>query len=465
MSLATMFADEESKTQTGPIRVIVAGFPPVAQPFAALTPGNERGVEVLATARDTLDLLPDVKEYKPQVVLISPEIRNYYIDIVQELANWPEAPIAVIGLVPATGTWGSEMATAGATAFYNLPITQSIVDKFVSEAPTLVDKAVSAWRAPAVATGVSRTLLDATGATAYKTGVVTFWSTKGGAGKTTLATETACILSQVGGKRVLLVDANMNGGHVGLHLSIDAHRNNIMHLASDYRVNNNRLTVEMLQQRTVQADTFVDKRTHTAKSRLHVLLGIPNIQHAGSKELAGEQGESFIKDLLSLGREQYEFVVVDLGSSIMNGVHIGVLSSADVVMFLSSADRTSIFDNRNVFELLMEKRSLRPEKFRLVINDYSPEGGIELEDIARYMKMHVYACVPHDSTHSVLRSINEGQPFSLGHMDIRKNAQEVEATLRGIFAISEGVFPPLGAIIQAREEKLDGKKRRGLFKR
>ncbi len=464
MTLQTLFGPTPTDMlPASPIRVVVAAFPEMAQPFAAaLGPGNPSGVEVLSITRDTLDLLPDVKEYKPQLVLLSPEIRNYSPDTVRQLVDFPDFPVAVVGLVPSAGMWGSEMANNGAIAFYNTPITPAVVEQFTREAPAIVERARAAWRAPAVASGVSRNVLNAVGATAYRTGVVAFWSTKGGVGKTTLSTETACILSQVGGKRVLLVDANMNGGHVGLHLSLDANKNNLMHLASDYRINHNTLTADMLRARVIQADAYLDGRTKVIESRLHVLLGIPTVQHSGSKELKAEQGEQFMADLMRLAREQYEFVIVDLGSSIMSGVHMGVLASADLVMFISSADRTSIYDNRNVFQMLMEKRSLRADKFKFVINDFRPEGGLELDEIARYMGMLVYASVPHDASHSVLRCVNQGKPFSLAHLDIRHNQPEVEATLRGLFAIAEGVFPPLGQIIQARDDGLEGKGR-GLF--
>jgi MinD-like ATPase involved in chromosome partitioning or flagellar assembly len=254
----------------------------------------------------------------------------------------------------------------------------------------------------------------------------------------------------------LLVDANMSGGHIALHLSISPERHNLMHLASEYQTAGNRLTGDMLKRRAVAADAYLDSRTRVTESRLNVLLGITNIRQASSPELAGRQGEQFITDLLRLARELYDFVVVDLGSSINAGVHIGALRAADTVLFISSDDRSSLYFNRNVFETLVEQSSLRTDKFKLVINGYQPEAGLTLDEIARYMKTPVFATVPHDPTGAVKLAINNGKSYALTHLDIRRNPLEVEATLRGMFAIAEGVYPPLSAILAARDQNLNG---------
>ena len=448
----------------GPLKVVIAAFPQDANPFMTLAPGNGRGVEVVTLTRDGLDLKDDLARYKPDIVIVSPMIRNFDANLISDLANNAEQPLAVVGLIEATGHWGAELAAAGAVGFYTTPVTSAIVDQFVREAPTLVDKARTSWRAPAVQTGVSSTVFAAAAAQEYRTGVVVMWSTKGGAGKTTLAVETACILALVGGKKTLLVDANMNGGHVASHLGIDQGPDkqnvvsNIMHLASDYRVNNNTMTAELLNMRTVKADGQLDTRTKVVEPRLHVLVGIPNVRFAGSPELAQEQGERFILDLLALAKEHYEFVIVDLGSSIMNGVHAGALRAADKVMFISTADKASIVDNATALDVLVsnKRNPLNKKKFHLVVNMYTEKAGVELKQIAEHMGMTVYASVQKDPTDTILYNANQGKPFSIANLDIKKNGPEVERTLRDLMKLSENLFPPLHAIIRQRDQKFDG---------
>src|SRR5260221_5854876 len=153
--------------------VVVAAPPNVFQPFLALGAEGANHVNILATTRDASDLLGDVQSYRPQIVLLSPEVRGYSSEVVAQLASWPEFPIAVIGLVPENGNWGAAMSASGAPAFYTLPVTLAIVNQFDRQARLLFEQACQHWNAPVAAAGVPRQVVEAVGATghAYRTGV------------------------------------------------------------------------------------------------------------------------------------------------------------------------------------------------------------------------------------------------------------------------------------------------------
>jgi MinD-like ATPase involved in chromosome partitioning or flagellar assembly len=436
------------------IGVIIAGPPNIAQPFLRLSPGNSSGVHILTTTRDAADLPSDIQEFQPKIVLVSPDLRGYTPDLISQLANWPDFPLAVAGIVPNSGNWGSEMATNGAVAFYNAPVTPAIVEQFAQQARGLVEQAGARWSAPVVASGVSSTVVNAVRATAYRTGAIVFWSTKGGDGKTTVTVNVACLLSLIAGKKVLLIDADMNGGRVMLHLNIAPEETKtLLHLASDYRSNGNRLDAQMLKRRITAADKSLDPRTKSVESRLDVLFGLTDIEQASSPDLSAEQGVAFMTDLVRLGRELYDFVLIDLGSNTQIGPHFGALKEADQVMFICTSDRTSIYLNQKTVAALTdpEKSGLRADKFKLVVNRYDPADLLKLEGIASYVGMTIFATVPEDKTRAVIASVNKGKPFVLEHMG--KNDPEAEATLRGLMEICEGIFPPFGQIIEARSEK------------
>jgi MinD-like ATPase involved in chromosome partitioning or flagellar assembly len=449
--LKTLFkSGTEEVAEDAPLGIVIAAPPELLQPFLALGSGQDNHVTILTTTRDAADLLGDVQAYRPQVVLVSPEVRGYSPDLVAQLANWPQFPIAVIGLVPATGNWGAEMSASGATAFYTLPVTPAIVAQFDRQARLLFDQAREHWNAPIAASGVSRDVADAVGATGYawQSGVIAFWSTKGGDGKTTLAVNVACLLSQVAGKKVLLVDADMNCGRAALHLNIQPEQNTLLHLASDYATAGGQLTNKMLRHRIYGVDRQLDPRTRATESRLHVLFGITRIQQASSPELYGLKGQQFMSDLLRLARELYDFVIVDLGSSTQVGPHFGALTTADIVVFICTSDRTSLYHNRATLQALGAEADLRVDKFKLVINRFDPADRIDLKDAADFMGMPVFAMVPEDRSRAIIAAVNEGRPFVLRHMG--KNKREEEATLRGLLSIAELIFPPMGAIIKAR---------------
>lgn len=431
-----------------PISVLLAAPINVSQPFMALGPGQSEAVCIHTMVRDVADLLADVQQFKPQIVLLSPETRGYSPTLVTQLTQWSDFPIAVVGLVPPTGNWGAEMANSGALTFYTTPVTSSIVEQFVQEAPHLAAQAREHWSAPLIASGVSRQVVESAGATPYRTGVITFWSAKGGDGKTTLAVNSACLLSQIAGKRVLLVDADMNCGRTALHLDIAPGQNTLIHLASDYKANQNQLTGKMLKHRLAAADRQRDTRTGATESRLDVLFGITRIQQASAPELFGQQGQQFMTDLLRLGRELYDFVIVDSGSSTQMGPHFGALLAADSVMLICTSDRTSLYHNRETLEALIKQADMRADKFKLVMNRYDPADRVDLKDAANFMRLPIFATVPEDRSRSVIAAVNQGQPFVLQHMG--RNSAEVEATLRGMLDISEEIYPPMGRLIAER---------------
>ncbi|MCC7362697.1 MAG: AAA family ATPase [Anaerolineales bacterium] len=356
------------------------------------------------------------------------------------------------------------MSAQGATAFYTTPITPAIVLQFDRQARLLFEQARQTWNAPVAAAGIPRRVAEAVGATgyAYRTGVIAFWSTKGGDGKTTLAVNVACLLSQVAGKKVLLVDGDMNCGRAALHLNMQPDQNTLLHLASDYAGADGQLTGKMLRHRVVGADRHLDARTRVVESRLDVLFGITKIQQASAPALHGRQGQQFMGDLLRLARELYDFVIVDLGSSTQMGPHFGALTAADIVVLICTSDRTSLFHNRATLQSLTAEADLRADKFKLVINRYDQADRIDLKDAASFMGMPIFATVPEDRSRAVIAAVNEGRPFVLQHMG--KNAPETEATLRGFLAITEEIFPPIGTIIKARASQ-NGRRPRFSFGR
>jgi MinD-like ATPase involved in chromosome partitioning or flagellar assembly len=417
--------------------------------FLGVDTDHPSGTRILGFTRDSDQLSNDLRNLNPQIVLVSSNLENYQHDAIYQIVNWPDAPIAVVGLVPARGTWGAEMVANGALGFYNLPITPAVVEKFLAEAPQFVDEARQRWRKPLIDSGLERTVIEAVKATAYQKGVIVFWSLKGGDGKTTLAVNTACLLSQVAGKKVLLIDGDMNCGRVSHHLGIPAgDKKTLLHLASDYMLADNHLDAKMLRRCLVPVDPFLDKRTKVVESRLDVLFGITRVAQCTAPELRGKQGYQFMNALLELASSLYDFVIVDLGSNTELPPHKAALLASDQVIFVNTSDRTSLLHNLDTLEYLTHDHDVRVDKFKLVINRYHPDDRIDLGEVPKVMKMPIVAVVPEDLSRKMVASVNVGRPFVLDHMG--KNEPGVEATLRGLLDIAQEIFPPMNELIKAR---------------
>jgi MinD-like ATPase involved in chromosome partitioning or flagellar assembly len=441
-----------------PVNVIVVGPGNVGTPFLALAPGNPSGVQMVSVIRDAADLKGDLERFKPHIVLLSPEARNYHADLVYELTNNPDGPLAVVALAPPTGTFGQEMAQQGAVGFYTTPITTAIVEKFAAEARSLYDLAREKWHKPLIDSGVDRRTLESIGAQAYKTGVVTFWSTKGGDGKTILAVNTACLLGLFAGKHVLLIDTDMNCGRVHLHLEIKPEQNTLFHLASDYMTNNNTLTGQILRRRVVSVDRIMDPRTKVVEPRLDVLFGLTDILQSSHPALKGEQGQAFMMALLDLAQRLYDFVLVDMGSNTQIGTHFGSLMSSDMVIFICSSDKSSLMPNRDTVKRLIQQADIAPDKFFMVLNRYDARDGLSPKDISEYMGMPLAAVVAEDTSREMMLAVNDGKPFVLSHLG--KNNAAAEQTMHGLLAVAETIYPPMGQIITERS----GGRGRRLFK-
>jgi hypothetical protein len=176
-------------------QVVVCAPPEHSRHFiAALPPGNNRGVEVVSFHDDCSALEGDVESIQPDVLVLSPEARNYSNALVDRLHRRPDFMVVVVGLVPPRGEWGPEMKAAGASGFLRTPVDSGTIDRFVSALPKWTTKAADQRASPAFVYDLKPDVARAMAAQGYERGVYASWSPKGGSGKTTLACNLACLL-------------------------------------------------------------------------------------------------------------------------------------------------------------------------------------------------------------------------------------------------------------------------------
>jgi pilus assembly protein CpaE len=271
--------------------------------------------------------------------------------------------------------------------------------------------------------------------------VIVVYSPQGGAGCTTIATNLASGLMREGVK-VLLIDADLQFGDVGMFLNLNA-QSTISDIAED---------VEEL-------DTdFLDNIVVTHDSGLKSLLG------PARPALADEIRENFpeaVSDIVAKINAYYDFIVVDT-SSTLDAVNIPLLDMATKVMLVVNPTLPSVKNTRLILDLF-DQLAYPQEKVMLTLNRATEErgrksSGISAERIESWLKRPLQSRIPggDNSERAILHAINKGIPLIALERDHSKSP------MRELVAIADDVYQMLmGDDIEEGTEE-EAEKRGGL---
>ena len=369
-------------------------------------------------------------------------------------------PFALIGLVEANSNKESVIKDAGLEKVYNIPFTPAIVHTMKRELPAVIKNTQANWGKGAwnVAPDMIRKAAQQAGGAPWERHKIGVWSPKGGVGKTFLATELGVALSAIGGRNCVLVDANMNGGHVKLRLGFDTAgtNRNIVDAANIYKLEGGNGRPEAIK-KALTEEMFLKVG---GQGNLDLLAGVDSMIEAQHDALSTESGYTFAQSMMDHLRRHYEFVIVDLGSSTNVGVHRGVLIKLDTVLIVAEPGLTSINDSRTGANLL-EKIGVPRNDIKLVINKWLPDVGLSLKEASISANLSVAGLIPFDATGNVTRAENEGISYVAKHASMSKLPSHTQKTLDGIIDVAARFYPPIGFAWNQRKSE-QGKKR-GLF--
>jgi len=218
--------------------------------------------------------------------------------------------------------------------------------------------------------------------------VLAFLSCKGGGGGATfLATNIAYALAAEEGKRVLLIDLNLQWG--------DA-----VFFVSDKRPS---LTLADLALSIHRVDPAF---LHSAVVHVH-----PNLSVLAAPEdpvHALDVKPEHIDVLVRIARTHYDFVILDAGRS-LDAVTVRALDYADAIFPVLQLSLPFVRDGKRI---LAAFRALDyPQgKIRVLVNRYEKGGDISLDDLATALGRKAWRTIPNDYDH-VVKSINQGVPI------------------------------------------------------
>jgi pilus assembly protein CpaE len=407
---------------------------------------NPSHIRVMSRVSSLPLLLDAVKEYDPHVVMIDHQLGQgngageLLAQIIQKMRHFPEHPIIVIGVCYDL-SWKKEFEDAGASGTLRGPLDAGELQRFVELLPSAVLRAYEERISPSYIQRFSEAAVRAIDSGMWQRRTVTFWSTKGGVGKTWLAVETAVALGVLCDRRVLLIDADMNCGDVATVLKLKPDRN-IVGLATTFAANRNRLTPQMVQQHLVPF-----------KGNLSVLVGAYAMKIAGADVVNGAQGAIFADELINTIQSMgFDFVIWDLGQSFHMPLHLVPLKRSDLNLIVVTPERTTLLEMQLSLPDLVQDVEITPDRFRLVINRWSDDMGVSAREIVSHLALPEFARIPYGTNQCVDLAIQHAQPLML------QKPNNVSDALVGMI---KGMYRPIEPVWQARGG--DGQ-RRGLFR-
>ena len=219
-----------------------------------------------------------------------------------------------------------------------------------------------------------------------KTGkIVAVFSTKGGVGKTTIATNLAVELASHSHKNVVLMDLDLQFGDVAIMLDTVPIRT-IADIAKEDEIDSE----------------LVEACLVTHKSGVRVL----------SSPLRPEQAEivnaKHVEAILTLLAEAYDFIVVDMPQG-LNDITLAALDAADKILLVTTLELPAIKNARLCLEI-MDALGYDEDKVKLVVNRSSRDIGLSIDETEKTLRRPVDVHIPSDGR-VVVPSVNKGVPF------------------------------------------------------
>lgn len=253
-----------------------------------------------------------------------------------------------------------------------------------------------------------------------------FFGGKGGTGKTTIAIGVAAQLAKAG-KRVMLLDLDLQFGDVSMALDLDT-KNSIVDLVQD----RGGITIENINGFAVEHSTGMS------------VLCAPK-----SPEFADFVSPAHIEKIIDIMRPYYEYIIIDLPAS-FNETTITACENCEEIYLIYNNEILSLRNARVCYNILEQLH--QREKIRFILNKVE-KGLVKIEDFEEMFQTKMFATVPADYS-AALTSINKGMAVTVAQpkSEISKGISEITDK---IIEIHTGVVP-----VKVTEEK-----KGGLFKK
>ena len=242
---------------------------------------------------------------------------------------------------------------------------------------------------------------------------------KGGTGKTLSTTNLAVALVQAG-KKVLVIDLDLQFGDVALCLGLPPERT-----LYDLAVSGGSLDDDKLEDYTITHSSGVDALLAPAR---------PDQASAITIEL--------LRDIYTIARRKYDFIVADTPPGFTAEVIATIDASSDLIM-VGMLDSLSLKNTKLGLETL-ELMDYDPGNIKLILNRAHSRVGISQSDVVAVLGRQPDIYVSSDR--EIPRAVNEGVPIVLARPQSEPAAafRELAARFTGVAADADVVMADSG---------------------
>src|SRR4051795_9260228 len=222
--------------------------------------------------------------------------------------------------------------------------------------------------------------------------VLAFYGAKGGVGTTTIAINAAIALHRELGRKVCLVDGNLQFGDHRVFLDLGLDKKSIVDIVTAPNIDQ-----DLIRQVMVKHDSGVD-----------LLLAPPSPETA---ELVTQDHMPVILDVL---RGMYDYIVIDIDKR-LDDINLGVLESADTMFVVMTADLSCLKNVRLVLETIGHL-GYEAEKVQLVLNRSNAFTGINVKNAEGALKRTIDHQIVNEYR-GAISALNSGAPFMFTKAD------------------------------------------------
>ncbi|MDD3150556.1 MAG: AAA family ATPase [Candidatus Gastranaerophilales bacterium] len=343
--------------------------------------------EIIGIYSDLMDGYNAVIEKKPAIVLIDiSENSDLALELIHKISMQHRSCIIFVSSYESSSNTIIKAMRAGAREFIVKPIQVEDLNIALEKTKMLIN-------------------IDQGDGQGCK--VFTIFSNKGGIGKTSVATNLAMSLTELTGKKVALVDLNLQLGDVTTFLDITP--------AFDisYVVNNlNRID-----------ESFLFSTLERYKNKnLYVLADPPYLEQA--EEISADQINTVLNTLKSV----FSYIIIDTGVN-FDSKTIPALDIADNILLISMVNLPCIRNTQRCLDLF-NRLGYESEKIKLIVNRYLPGDEIRVEDVEDVLGHSIYWKIPNNYL-TMMSAINKGIPVSAvdASSPLNRNFVELAALL------------------------------------